>query len=172
MPKKRSRRRSNSNFGVIKFQTQLALGALGTDVVISVNLTALTQSFYCISADCLWALRAIDAGDLPMTVGFSNGDLSVTEIAESLDANPVSQSDIIAIERTRRPVRYAGQFAHEAASVPLVIQIDEGRMVRTKLKFAVREGNELAAWIRNQSAAALTAGAVLEISGKIYGRWL
>jgi len=167
MPKTRRRKRRSNNFGVLKFDNQIALSTLGTGAVITITMTGLSQDFYCVSVDCLWAIRGHTAGETPLVFGFANGDLSTTEIQESLDANPASQSDIIAIERTRRPVRYAGQFSGALAE-PV---FHDGQMKRTKLGIMLNEGVELVGWVRNNSGANLNTGSIVEISGKIYGNW-
>jgi len=168
-PRKRSyygRRR----FAVIKFRNQLALSTLASDSLLKVTLTGLAQDFYCQSVDALWSLRDATVDQGPITIGYANGDLSVTEIIESLDSNPVSESDIVAQERARRPVRYAGQFpGAESANEDLVL--NDGRMMRTKLAIMLNEGVELEGWARNESGAALTGSAVIEVRGKIYGYW-
>lgn len=164
---KHPKRRTNKNFGVVTFRNASALGTLADNTLQTATMTALAQDFYCASVDCLWAIRDATITDGPITCGFANGDLSSTEITEALDANPTSQSDIIAIERTRRPVRYAGQF--DLAETDTVL--NDGRRMRTKLKIMLNEGVELVAWVRNESGKSLETGAVLEISGKIYGNW-
>ncbi len=168
MPKKGSRKRaSTARFQVIKFNANLALTTLGSTTVLTQVLSALSQDFYAVSADCRWAIRGLTAGEGPLVVGYANSDLSVTEIAEGLDASPSSESDIIARERTRRPVRSAGTFSGVATEEVL----NNGKPIRTKLKFNLANSLEVNAWIRNESGAVLTTGAVLEMQGKIYGYW-
>ncbi len=157
-------------FAIIKFRNEQALSTLASDALLTITLTGLAQDFYCQSVDTLWALRDGTVDEGPISVGFANGDLSVTEIVESLDANPISQSDIIAQERTRRPVRYAGQFpSGEQGGSDLVL--NDGKMMRTKLGIMLNEGVELVGWIRNETGAVLAGGAVVECRGKIYGYW-
>lgn len=148
----------------------MALSTLASDALLKLTLTGLSQDFYCQSVDTLWALRNANVNEGPITVGYTNGDLSVTEVVESLDSNPTSQSDIIAIERARRPVRYAGQF--QGAEIAGNDQfLNDGRMMRTKLAIMLNEGVELEAWARNESGSDLTGSSMLECRGKIYGYW-
>ncbi len=162
----KSRRRS-SRFQVIKFNANRALTTLADTVVVSQVLTALSQDFFAIAADCRWAIRGLTAGEGPLNVGYHNSDLSVTEITESLDASPTSESDIIARERTRRPVRSAGTFSGATTEEVL----NNGKPIRTKLRFNLANSLEVSAFIRNESGAPLSTGAVVEMQGKIYGHW-
>ncbi len=165
---KGKRRRRNTKFQVLTVDQIVSLGALVSSGILSGAITSLGVTRYTVlSTDLLWAMDDITAGEGPITVGIANGDLSNTEISEMLDANPTSQSDIIARERLRRPVRQSGVFAgfdtHET--------LNDGKFIRTKLRTSLNEGVELVIWARNKSGVTLTAGAVVRVTGKIYGYW-
>ena len=159
--------KSRSRFQVIPVQVQIALSTLGSDVVISNNLSSLAQDAYAISADLSWSIRGHTAGEGPITVGLHNSDLSVTEVAEGLDASPTSESDIVARERARRPIRTTGVFAGLLTEEHL----NDGKPIRTPLRFNLAGSLEVAAYARNQSGGALTTGTVVEINGQIYLNW-
>ncbi len=149
-------------------EATLSLGALANDATVSSALTALgVTEAYVISADLTYALKGLTGEEGPLRVGLANDDLSVTEINEKLDARPTSQADIVAMERSRRPVRDAGTFGGQTPESVL----NEGLPIRTTCKFHLAEGKELAVWIRNKSGATLTTGAVLQVSGTMYMRW-
>ncbi len=90
-----------------------------------------------------------------------------TEVSEALDATVTSPSDIVAIERSRRPVRQAGTFSG-ATSAEI---INDGKPQRIRLKTMLDTGIELEAWWRNESGGVLTTGAVVDVHGVVYGYW-
>jgi len=173
MVKRKFPRRKTSPRG--RFQTwrvseNLALGTLAQATVIAATLLDLAQDAYLISADLMWTVRGLANNESPILVGLSNGDLTTTEIQEAIDASPDSQSAIIELERARRPVRTVGHCVQVGAAQQATL--NDGKPVRTKIKFPVVNNTELDFWARNESAAApLTTGAVLEIQGLIYGTW-
>ncbi len=160
-------KRRNSRFQVLKVDASVSLSTLGNGGTILLGLMAITGQFKVVAADLLWAIDNLTAGEGPIQAGLSNGDLSTTEVQESLDSSPTSESDIIARERARRPVRSIGVFpgndTHEV--------LNDGRMMRTKFFTQLAEGDSLMAFVRNQSGAALTTGAVLRVQGRVYGYW-
>ncbi len=167
--RRRGRGGGQNKFQVLKVNVTSALGTLGTATVADVELTALQDAkFKVISADLLLAIRDLTPGEGPIEIGIFNGDLSNTEVGEALDATPVSQSDIIPIERLKRPVRLAGIFSGQLAHETL----NDGKRMRIKLRTILNNGTQLAVFMRNQGGAALTTGAVVNISGQIYGYWI
>lgn len=157
------------NFQAIPFTGQLALLTLATDVVLTGAIIGnFLRSFFGISVDCTWALRGGTNTEGPIQVGFAHSDLSVSEVAEALSAEVVDPSDIIARERSRRPVRRSGVFPGISTQGVL----NDGKVIRTKLKFSMSIAKTLNIWALNQSGATLTTGAVLEVQGVIYGRWM
>ncbi len=164
-PKRRGGR--GKGFVVWPVQIQMALSTLATDTVIKFDLLALSQNAFMISADLQWTLRGGVATEGPIQVGYANDDLAVAEIAEAFNAAPASQSDIIQIERSRRPVRKAGSFTGLVTDEAL----NDGKAIRTTLKFKLANGVDLAVWAFNQSGSALTGSQFIEVTGNVYGRW-
>ncbi len=170
MARKRSKSKKNrKGFIAIPFTAQLALSTLASLTVLDAAVLSATwgEDIFIISVDSYWSLRDLTPGEGPIIVGFAHGDLSVGEIAENLNAEVTDPDDIIARERARRPVRKAGQFTGLLANEAL----NDGKKLRTRLKFSVGEGHNLAFWARNDSGATLTTGAILNLSGTLYGRW-
>ncbi len=146
----------------------ITLSTLGDRTVALASLTNLGQTrFKVISVDLYWSVAGLTAGEGPIEVGIANQNLTVGEIGEMLDANPTSQTDIIAMERIKRPVRRSGQFPGLSTNEALA----DGKKIRTKLFTVLNEGVELAIWARNNSGAALTTGAQIEATGTVYGYW-
>ncbi len=165
---RKSGRRRSSRFFAYPIAANLALGTLADGVIISTALTAFGQTrVSLISADISWSIDGLTANEGPIEIGLGSSNLSNTETGEALDASPTSQTDIIAMERSRRPVRRVGQFPGQSANESL----KDGDQIRTTLKFPVNEGVELNLWARNRSGATLTTGAIVRVSGTLFMRW-
>ncbi len=163
-PRKKSIK-ANSAFQALPVNASLSLGALGSETALTVALSALADDFYVISADLTWSIHDLTAGEEPIHVGLANGDLSVTEIKESLNAAPTSRADIVAREHARRPVRRVGSF------ITANDYLNDGKPIRTTVKMYLAEGVELNAFVFNASGATLTTGGIMRVYGTIYGRW-
>ncbi len=170
MPVKRTgRKRSRKNFVALPVSAQLTLGTLAANTVLTANLIAtLTEDLFVISADLTWALLAHTAGEGPIEVGVAHGDLSVAEILEAVAAAPTGPGDIIQNERSHRPVRQSGAFP--GLNTDEVIA--QGSKVRTRCKFLVSDGVAFNAYALNRSGGTLTTGALVRVSGNLYGRWI
>jgi len=170
MAKHRRSRRRRRRLIAIPFTARLTLGALGSSTVIDVSAlpAAFGEDFYCHQVTCNFAMREHTAGEGPINIGFAHGDLTVAEILEALTAEVTDPDDIIAKERSKRPVRKTGNFPGLLTEETF----RDGAMIRTGLGFVVGDGHELACWALNNSAAVLTTGTVIEFDGVIYGRWL
>ena len=80
----------------------------------------------------------------------------------------VRPDDIVANERIRRPVRRVGAFPGGNSGEAL----NDGRMIRTPMKFALSDGLNIDVWAINRGGATLTTGSIVEFSGTFYGRWM
>ncbi len=165
--KRRGRRRG---FQAIPFNAELALGTLANDTLVKVSMLGgvFEEDFYCISVDALWSIKDLTAGGVPIEVGYNHGDLIATEVVQALDANLLDPSDIIQREHARRPVRRVGKFTDGAKTD---MELNDGTLLRSKLKFMVNDQHAIQAWMINRSGATLTTGAIVNISGTLYGRW-
>lgn len=161
--------RNRKGFVAIPVSQQLTLSTLASNTVIAADLIAsLTEDLFVISADLMVSLLNQTFSEGPIQVGLAHGDLSVAEIGENLNANVTGPDDIIQMERARRPVRKIGMFSGVAGDITL----NDGKSLRTKVKFTIGDGNALAVWAVNRSGATLTTGTLVRFDGVIYGRWL
>ncbi len=169
MPRKGATRRRKS-LVPIKFTTQLALGTLADETVVSVaTVDSLEQDFDIVSTDLTCATRNHTANEGPIDFGLQEQGYSVTEVAEALDASPLSQYGP-ANERSNRKVRLYGTFSGDATEEA----INDGEPIRKKMFLKAFGHSTFAAarvWVRNRSGAALTTGTVVEIQGTHWGRW-
>lgn len=163
-------RKRRSRFQAVRFNAQTALGTLADATVLNTAITTLTQDAYLISADVSVSFRGATALDGPIQFGFAHSDLSVTEIAECLDASIPNDSAIIEKERARRPVRRIGRVMEMIATGGSGMW-NGGNEKRVKLGFFVSGDQELVGWVRNQFGAPLTTGAIVEWQGTLYLSW-
>ncbi len=171
MPQKRhrkSRRRGGKLVG-IPFAVDLSLSTLGNGLVLSANTTtnAFGEDFFLTSVEGVVSLSNVTVDEGPITVGFAHSDLSDGEIQEALDAQVMNPDDIIAKERSRRPVRQVGVFHTNESEENL----NDGNPKKMPMKFSIGNGFFLDMWARNRSGSTLTTGAKVSIDGTIFGRW-
>ncbi len=165
-------RKRDAAFAVLPYNTSQALSTLGDNTALVTNMTAtLVEPLHVISLDITEAIRDLTPGEGPIEVGVSHGDYSVTEIVEALNAGQSITGrnvDMIEKEQARRLVRLFGKFDGTEESEVL----NDGKPIRVKLGWTIGTGKTLNVFAVNRSGATLTTGAVVEVSGKIYGRWL
>ncbi len=167
MANKHGRRARNANFVAIPVLSELSLGTLGDNIVLKDALTSLAQDLFFISADLTWAIHGLTPTEGPIQFGIAHGDYTVTEIKEAIEAAPTSQSDKIALERSRRLVRKVGLFRGEVANE----SFNDGKIKRVRAKFMLTEGQEAAVWAYNTGGSALTTGSQIDVMGTVYGIW-
>ncbi len=174
METRTSRKRNRSrNFVAIPVTAAIPLGTLGNDVVIKGSLLGtLLEDLFVISADLTWTLRDITIGETPIQVGIAHDDYTIAEILENLNVSMLGPGTKIEQEQTRRLIRQVGMFIGTQATTG-GISLNDGRPIRTKMKFVCQSGKDLAAWARNTSGVSnLATGAVVQIHGKVYGKWI
>ncbi len=164
--KKGRRTRRRAALVVLRYTFVLTLSTLANVTAVKVNVFTgnVTRDLFMQSIDCLWSMRDHTAGEGPIIVGFAHGDYTVTEIKECLEADTLSLADRIARERSTRWVRDGGIFDGLGGDTTL----NDGRAKRTRLRFPIENGFNLAVWAYNQSGAALTTGATITGVGKAY----
>ncbi len=162
-------RRRDRHFVAIPFHVQKALATLADNTVIGAQLLGATfnEDIDIKSIDATWSLDTQTVGEGPIEVGYNHDDLSVTEILEALDVKLLGPGSLIEKERVSRPVRRVGSFAGQVANEVLF----NGRTERRTIKFLVNSGHAMALYAVNRSGGQLTGGAILSVTGMIYGVW-
>lgn len=164
------RRKKNRNFTALKQSTNIVLGTLADDTIVKADGPTLTQDFDVISTEVSFAIREGTAGQGPLEVGLAQSDLTVAEILECLVAEPTSQTDVPAIEHTKRKVRLYGAYRDIGDAQGNLL--NDGRPIRKKMFVPVNDGQGMpAVWARNRSGAPLTTGAILECQITSFGYW-
>ncbi len=170
MAKHRKRRgRGSKNFVAIPVTAAITLGTLANNTVVKGSLLGtLLEDLYVISADLIWTIRSLTVGEGPIEVGVVHSDYTVTEILENLDVTLLGPGTKIEQERSRRLVRRIGMFNGLGSEEVL----NDGQVIRTKMRFTCQDGKDLDAWVRNSSGATLITGAIVQVHGTVYGRWM
>ncbi len=154
---------------MINVSEQITVGALANNAVEAAVSDPFGREFYLISADLLWNLRSATPGEGAIIVGIAHGDYTDPEIAEHLNVTGMEDpGDQIAKEQGRRLVRRSGQFSVVASEETL----NDGKPIRTKGRFVMTDGFALSFWAQNKSGATLTTGQVVNVNGKLYGKWV
>ncbi len=165
---KHGRGKRRRNFVAIPYETELALATLADATVVTTAPITFGEDIYCVSMDASYATAGFTPTEGPLAIGWAHGDLSVTEIKEAIEAAVTDPSDIIARERARRPVRKVGQFPIAGAGE----SFNDGKVVRTPLRFVINDAKSIKFWAFNKSGATLTTGGTIDVSGTLYGRWM
>ncbi len=157
-------------FVAIPINASITLSTLANNTVLTGGiLGTLTEDLFVMSADLQWNIRSLTVGETPVTVGLAHGDYSVGEILEALDVSMLGPGTKIEQERARRLIRRVGVFGESSADQALA----DGKSIKTKCKFVIQNGKDLNAYVVNRSGEAnLTTGAIVQIFGTVYGRWI
>ncbi len=165
------------NFVSAKTSSELALSTLAVNTVLATDLAAMEDDLYYISALIKGhSMAGRTVGEVPIIWGLADGDLSVTEIKECIDARGVegfSRNDTIELEQARRKVRVIGTFSGDGVAEAW----NDGQPRKVKIGFAVNRlntagnPNALKVWYMNQSAAnPLTTGIITRLDCELYAR--
>ncbi len=166
---KRGRRGRSTKFVVLNNDPTITVGTLADATVKRQDsILTLAQDFHCVSMDIDAQMVAHTAGEGASYFGVAQGELTVTEIKEAVEAQPLHEFDIPAIEHAARKVRLVGGFSGEVADEELA---KEGT-VRVKLNWRVPSGKNLpVVFLLNRSSEPWTTGTLIKNQLKYYGYW-
>ncbi len=159
-----------SKYVSIPVNAQLSIGALANQVVILGGiLGALAENFFAINAKLSWSWRAHTAGEGPVQVGLSHGDLTAAEVEAYLELSWTDPNDKIAAEVATRgkyivPVGVFDGLTTEE-------KLFDGRVKKSRIKW-VTKAEDLSMYAHCQDVNGLTTGTTLEVTGKIFGYWM
>lgn len=171
MAKRRPQRRraKSTKFTVLNNDPTNTLGALA-DATVKIQESTLTlnQDFHCVSMEILASATNHTATEGPYMLGIAEATLTVTEIKEAIEAQPLSEFDIPAIEHAKRKVRLLGSFDGLATEE----HFNDGDPIRAKLNWRVPSGKDLPlVFVVNRSSAPLTTGTLIKHQIKYFGYW-
>ncbi len=168
LAKRKPQRRRRYRLRGVRITTELALGTLASDVAVVTSLTGNSDAQYrAISVSSTYSMVGITAGDGPITVGLAHSDYTVTEIKENMEsAAAISPGLKIEQERTNRLVRVVGTL--RPAGVGLGSFLNDGEPVKTRLNWLLPIGKSVNLFAFNEGTGALSTGAIVHMSGKIW----
>lgn len=106
-------------------------------------------------------------GEGPLIIGLTNADLSVSEVAEALAADPQKPDDVPGSEQSMRqimPIWFVPKNQPSNNEIQRLVEIP----YPWKL---VAEGDGLAWFVANLDGSALTTGALVDIFSTTIGEW-
>lgn len=160
------RRRKSKGFQAVRINQAVTVGALADGALISsVCPDVVTTEKWAIATKLMVSMRDHTAGEGPLIVGLAHNDYSDAEMLEWHGATGSwDTSDKIAQEQARRKCRNIGEFSGLNTEEVL----NDGRPIKTKLKFRIEEGKTLDFFVINESGAQLTTGTVVRLTGWLY----
>ncbi len=139
---------------------KLSLGTLAARTLISqVFGEVVTETTFVTSLVAAWAMDAftVATDDGPIMVGISHSDYTSAEIEEFIENT--GSWNVASLVQTReigrRLIRVIGIFRNDGSSSTAPVTLNEGRPIRTKLKWTLNTGQSLDVWAYNLGASAL-----------------
>lgn len=155
-PRRRRRRRAYIKGNV---ENQLALSTLAASTLLSGTFAdAVEEKAFVSSIVATWALDNVTfaAGQGPVIVGIAHSDYTDSEIEQTLEQDTSwAQGDLISKEIAQRKVRRVGVFRSRTTDLQIAV-LNDGRPIRTKLKWVLTTGQTLKFWAYNQGTNALS----------------
>ncbi len=157
--------KTRSRLFVPRIKESLAAGALAASDAISTAFTAtVDRPYWLASIDTMVGAQGFAGGDGPVIVGIAHSDYSAAEIEEWIEATASwSSIDKVEQEQARRKCRIIGQVNDPASQ-----QFNDGKITRTKCGWILEAGSTLSLFIYNDGVAVLTAGGVVDLTGRAY----
>ncbi len=158
-----SRRRKYRRYIRGAIDHKLQLGTLQAQTVISSNVAGtVIDTTFVSSVAANWTLDEFSPGQNkgPVQVGLAHSDYSAAEIEEWIEniSGSWDPGDLPAQEIARRKIKIVGTFGALStggtASQNKYV-LNEGRLVRTKLKWMLNEGDTVKVWAYNTGSGAL-----------------
>ncbi len=162
MAKRTSRRRRRMGRYIRgNVDEELALTALASkDVVGAVFDEVVNERTFVSSIVANWSMEnfSVLAGRGPIIVGVSHSDYSDAEIEEWIEnTGQWNEGDLVASrEIGKRLIRQVGTFPSPAAALGIV-NMNDGRPVKTKLNWILLQGQTLRIWAYNSGTVAVGA---------------
>lgn len=150
---------------------EITLSTLGPATVISdpVDDTVIEEAFVS-SVDATWSIKGYDQSQAtagPVSCGWAHSDYTSAEIEEWIESQGSwDQGDLRSQEIAKRKIKWVGTFEADIASGNLsIVTLNDGRPIKTKLRWMLSTGQTLRMWAYNTGAAALDTGSLVRAMG-------
>jgi len=158
-------KRRRYSLRAVRITPARTLTTLGAATAIIASLTGTSGSSYrAVSVKGVWTLTGLTAGEGPITVGYSHGDYSTTEIKEYLEsATSINVGLKVEQEKSRRLIRVVGTFASSGNAA-----LNNGNPIKTRLNWLITETKNVSLFVWNEGTGALTTGASVNMVGTMW----
>ncbi len=159
--KKASRRRMRGRYLKGNVDEGLALGTLGSNVLVGVLFDdSVTERTRVSSVVATYSMSEFTqaTGDGPIMVGLAHGDYTDAEVEEFIEqTGSWAEANLVGREVANRKVRILGTFPSAAGAgvASEAVALNEGRPIKTKLNWVLTTGQTLRLWAYNLGASAL-----------------
>ncbi len=157
MPNKsRRRRRKFRRYIRGRCNEEISIVGLTTFDLVSAAFDQTTEEEAFISSiEATWTLENFTPGEGTIHVGIAHSDYTAAEIEEWLEATDSwNTGDKVQQEKARRKCRLVGSFAGLLADE----RLNDGKPLKTMLKFAVLSSQGLSVWAYNKTSSTFTSG--------------
>ncbi len=117
---------------------------------------------FLLSVEATYTLNNLTAGQGPLDVYLAHSDYTLAEVEEFIELQTGwGDADEISKEIGRRRIRHVGAFSGVANEEVM----NDGKPIKTPIRFVVNEGQGLNVVTYNDSGSILTTGAAVRIKG-------
>ncbi len=172
LAKRKPSRRRRFNLRMVRINNRVAMGALDTLTVTSGSITTAANDTYrlmSVKASYSWTDIAAVADD-GFTFGLAHSDYTSAEIEECLESqSSIDLGNKVAQEQANRLVREIGTIrSTPGATIAGSAIFGNGRLVKTRLNWAMNTGDTLNVWVHNASNVIWTTGSNLNVAGAMW----
>lgn len=151
------------------------MGALADQAAVKIDAISLTEDFRVLKAEVYAIINGATATQLDgLLFGIADGELSATEIAEAIVAEPADKNDNLANEHSMRPVWVMGAVSDREAGQVQAVFIGEngGPLMKWTKKWTFNNPEGWDYFVFNNSGTVLTTGADCRVLATHFGLWV
>ncbi len=164
---------------ILREQVSLSLSTLAAQAAVLANGLQLDENFRILKSEITCVVTGLTTTEgNGLILYLTNGDLSVTEVEECIEANgPLRPSDAVASERAERWVRRIGATrGTEVATEHVMANATGGPLLDIKPRWTFSRARTATEggwnWVVYNDGIILTTGAVAHILATHYGVWV
>ncbi len=162
---------------ILRDTVAISAGTLAQGVAVIGGGLGLQEDFRILKTEVVAGIVAMTEGQgQGLLLGIANGDLTIAQIAECLDANgPIGPSDRLQTERTERSCHVVGVLNPSTDNVTAELFKDKhtgAPFIVDKFPWTYSDDDSWQWFVFNPSPSGLTTGATVYINGLHYRVWV
>ncbi len=162
MPTKRRTTKKKTRLIKGQVDESLALLTLAPNTGLLAPTDVVDERSFLLSTYMVYAIRDQALGQGPKRLYWAHSDYSLAQIEEFIELQTGwGEGSKVSQEIGRRKIRLIGEFQGDVADEVM----NEGRILKTVLKFIVNAGQGLNLVTYNDSGVSLTTGSIVEFKG-------